>query len=204
MKPTVIRRTRSACSGLHDQTACLAPWRERLVSRRRFLIRSAGGSVALLFGLPALIGAQGDAYDPWPTLDSVTRHLLPSEAESPGASEIHALDYLRSVVAEPRLDPQEREFVLQGNQWLDDLAQQQYGRSFSQLDDVLKEQLLRQVARTPAGENWLSTLLSYLLEALLTAPAYGGNPDGIGWRWLEYVPGFPLPAAGTRYWELPQ
>ena len=33
--------------------------------------------------------------------------------------------------------------------------------------------------------------------------AYGGNTDGIGWRWLEYVPGFPLPGPGTRYAELP-
>ncbi|MCW5587404.1 MAG: gluconate 2-dehydrogenase subunit 3 family protein, partial [Chromatiales bacterium] len=66
-----------------------------------------------------------------------------------------------------------------------------------------RELLLRRTAASAAGENWLSTLLSYLFEALLTAPAYGGNPNGIGWRWLSYVPGFPLPGPGTRYPELP-
>jgi gluconate 2-dehydrogenase gamma chain len=24
---------------------------------------------------------------------------------------------------------------------------------------------------------------------------YGGNPDGIGWRWLGHVPGYPRPPA---------
>ncbi len=171
-----------------------------LASRRRFLIAAAGGSVALLFGLPQRARA---TYDPWPTLDAVTRHLLPSEADSPGAEEIHAIDYLRFVVADPRVDVQTRDFILKGNAWLDDLAAQRHAAEFAALDSHAKEELLRQIAATPAGENWIATLLTYLFEALLTAPAYGGNPDGIGWRWLEYVPGFPLPATGTRYPELP-
>ena len=66
-----------------------------------------------------------------------------------------------------------------------------------------KEGLLRRITASAAGENWVSTLLSYLLEALLTAPAYGGNTDQLGWRWLQYTPGFPLPGPGTRYPELP-
>ncbi|MCB1725291.1 MAG: gluconate 2-dehydrogenase subunit 3 family protein [Chromatiaceae bacterium] len=175
--------------------------RALLLDRRRFLIAAAGGTVALLFGLDRV--AQADDYDPWPTLDAVSRHLLPSEPGSPGAADINAVGYLRFVATDPWIDAQDRAFLLDGNRWLDELAQARHARSFNTLDDAQREQLLRQVAATPAGENWLSTLISYLLEALLTAPAYGGNPDGIGWRWLEYVPGFPLPDAGTRYRELP-
>jgi gluconate 2-dehydrogenase gamma chain len=171
-----------------------------LTTRRRFLIQAAGGTVALLFGLRNAAAAD---YDPWPTLDAVTQHLLPSETDSPGAVEIHALDYLRFVTGDPLVDQQERDLILQGNQWLDQLAQERYDGTFPMLTVEQREQLLRQVAKTSAGENWISTLLTYLFEALLTAPAYGGNPDGIGWRWLEYVPGFPLPVAGNRYTELP-
>jgi len=196
----MIRRTRPAGPPNAPERDTLPAWRERLVARRRFLIAAAGGSVALLFGLPRVARA---AYDPWPTLDAVTRQLLPSEPGSPGAAEIRALDYLRFVVADAKVDTEEREFILQGNQWLDDLAQQRRGQAFRVLDAEGREQLLREIAATPAGENWIATLLTYLFEALLTAPAYGGNPDGIGWRWLEYVPGFPLPAVGTRYPELP-
>jgi gluconate 2-dehydrogenase gamma chain len=38
---------------------------------------------------------------------------------------------------------------------------------------------------------------------MLTPPAYGGNPDGVGWQWLEHQGGFPLPKVGQRYFELP-
>ena len=38
---------------------------------------------------------------------------------------------------------------------------------------------------------------------MLTPPSYGGNPNGIGWQWLEHQAGFPLPPAGKRYYELP-
>lgn len=199
----MIRRakavTRDADTTSPDQT--LLAWRGDLVSRRRFLIEAAGGSIALLFGLQHTVGA--DDYDPWPTLATVLEHLLPSEAESPGAKEIHALDYFRFVVADTRVDPEQRDFILQGNRWLDDLAREKEGQPFVELDFDGRERLLRQVTRSSAGENWVSTLLNYLFEALLTAPAYGGNTDGIGWRWLQYVPGFPLPGPGTRYTELP-
>ena len=42
------------------------------------------------------------------------------------------------------------------------------------------------------------------MEALLTDPAYGGNPDGIGWRWLGHTPGYPRPSAATIYPRLPR
>ena len=208
----MIRRQRPSgpppVAGAHF-TAAPADFRQVLLSRRRLLIQAAGGSLALLFGLPtAGRGDQpensvADTNDPWPILDSVAQHLLPSEPESPGAREINALGYLRFVVSDRFIAQQDRDFIVQGARWLDQLAQQQTGQPFTALDEDGREQLLRQTARSAAGENLIATLLTYLFEALLTAPAYGGNPDGIGWRWLQYVPGFPLPGPGTRYPELP-
>ena len=46
--------------------------------------------------------------DPWPTLDVVLRHLLPSEPGSPGAEEINALDYLRFVVGDQKVSAEDR------------------------------------------------------------------------------------------------
>ena len=46
-------------------------------------------------------------------------------------------------------------------------------------------------------------MVGYLFEAMLSPPSYGGNPNGIGWHWLEHQAGFPLPQAGKRYYELP-
>ena len=200
----MIRRAKPVTPDAKATNLALKAWRRGLISRRRFLIAAAGGSVALLFAQKLVANADSDQPgDPWPTLEATLEHMLPSEPESPGAAEIHALDYLRFVVADPRIDAEERNFILQGSRWLDDLARQRTNKPFIELGVDDKETLLRQITRSAAGENWVSTLLSYLLEALLTAPAYGGNTDGIGWRWLEYVPGFPLPGPGTRYAELP-
>ncbi len=198
----MIRRQRPYPSR-HGESALtdLNTWRVGLISRRRLLLAAAGGSLALMFG--RIAAAEPVAHDPWPTLDAVLDHLLPSEADSPGAREIRALDYLRFVVDDRWIARDERDFIVHGAGWLDDLAIEHNGNAFTSLDSANKERLLRQIAQGPAGENWIATLLSYLFEALLSAPAYGGNPEGIGWRWLEYVPGFPLPRAGNRYPELP-
>ena len=198
----MIRRSRPTHSGSAvSQAATIEEFRAALITRRRFLIAAAGGSVALLFGISP--SAHAASTDPWKTMAAVLDHLLPTEPDAPGAREIRALDYLRFVVSDPWVDQEERDFILQGVHWLDELAGKRFDNPFINLDEAQRETLLRQVAQSSAGENWISTLLTYLLEALLTAPAYGGNPDGIGWRWLEYVPGFPLPEPGNRYPELP-
>ena len=61
---------------------------------------------------------------------------------------------------------------------------------------------MRQIEQSRAGRNWLSLLLTYVLEALLADPVYGGNPDGIGWQWLEHQPGYPRPPADKSWYKL--
>jgi gluconate 2-dehydrogenase gamma chain len=162
----------------------------------------AGGSVAALF--PSIASAktldQSLSHETrWQIIDRVQQHLFPSETDAPGAKEINALGYLRFVVADEQLDIEDREFVLQGAGWLEDISLQSAKRPFLELNDELRELVLRQVEQSDAGENWLSTLLLYLFEALLTDPVYGGNPNGIGWQWLGHRPGFPRPPANKRY-----
>jgi gluconate 2-dehydrogenase gamma chain len=47
----------------------------------------------------------------------------------------------------------------------------------------------------------LSSLLKYIFEALLTDPIYGGNPNSMGWEWLDHTPGQPRPNPANRYGE---
>ena len=140
--------------------------------------------------------------DPWLTLDAVQQHLLPAEQDSPGARDIHALHYLQSMLQAPDIDKEEKSFIHQGAGWLNDIAQKQQSARFIQLDDSDREQVLRSIEKSRAGERWLSLMLSYLLEALLSDPVYGGNPDGIGWKWLQHQPGYPTPPQEKMYYKL--
>lgn len=183
--------------------AWLEAWQGELTTRRRFLLQLAGGSLAAMFPwtTPA-VEPELDEATRWQLIDAVQRHLFPSEPDAPGAEELKALDYLRFILGRDPGKAEDRDFLLKGAGWLEDMARQLTQASFLSLAEAEREQVLRRIETSRAGSNWLSTLLSYLIEALLADPAYGGNPDGVGWRWLAHVPGFPLPPAGKRYMEL--
>lgn len=128
----------------------------------------------------------------WAMVAKVQDHLLPSEPDAPGAREINATQYLQWVLSDPEFDSGQRELIARGAQHLDGLLRES--------SDM--EAALRQYEQEPGGKRWISTLLDYLLEALLADPVYGANPDQIGWKWLQHQPGFRCPGAGQRYFLL--
>ncbi|NCS64690.1 MAG: hypothetical protein COS39_07490 [Hydrogenophilales bacterium CG03_land_8_20_14_0_80_62_28] len=190
---------------LTEQTepqAWLAEWHDQLLTRRRFLLQLAGGSVAALFPWTGSAAPALNEAARWRVLDAVLRHLFPSEPDAPGAPEIKALEYLKFILAHDPGKTEDRRFILRGAGWLEDMAQRLNRSSFLTLDESGRERVLREIEKSEAGSNWLAMILLYLIEALLADPAYGGNPDGVGWRWLAHIPGFPHPPPGKRYMEL--
>lgn len=136
-------------------------------------------------------------------LRAVQEHLFPSEADSPGAADINAAAYLETAITAPGIDPDTRNTVVNGIGRLQDASRERFDVLFNSLDYEQREQLLRYLAdETRWGRAWLSLLLYYVFEALLSDPVYGGNPDEIGWRWLEHQPGFPRPPADKTYGSL--
>jgi gluconate 2-dehydrogenase gamma chain len=200
-------------------TGFIDDWRAQLLSRRSLLLRgiAIGASLyaANLFagetqtqnvkaGKDEVVGPTvvGDwSEHELKTLAAVQNRLFPRQQDSPGADDINALAYLQRALEDPSL-AEDKQFIRNGVGWLDDLSATTYQKTFLQLDDDKREALLRTIAKSSAGENWLSTLLLYIFEALLTDPVYGGNPDGIGWAWLEHTPGFPHPPADKTYRKL--
>ena len=98
----------------------------------------------------------------------------------------------------------EIDFIFKGVGWLNGYTEKNLGQPFTALNQQEKETTLRAISRSRAGENWLSMLISNIFEAMLAPPSYGGNPDGVGWKWLSHQAGFPLPPEGKRYYELPK
>ena len=144
----------------------------------------------------------GARPEPWRTLAAVQEHLFPPGDDTPGASDIGAIDYLRNTLEQPGADGSDRGFIVDGVGWLNDLAREDHGAPFVDLDEAHRETLLRKVERSRAGERWLSLMLTFVLEALLADPVYGGNRDGRGWVWLEHQPGFPTPPAERAWYRL--
>ena len=136
-------------------------------------------------------------------LRAVQEHRFPGEADSPGAADINAAAYLEMAISAPGIDPDTRNTVVNGIGRLQDASRERFDVLFNSLDYEQREQLLRYLAdETRWGRAWLSLLLYYVFEALLSDPVYGGNPGEIGWRWLEHQPGFPRPPADTTYGSL--
>ncbi|MBC8549648.1 MAG: gluconate 2-dehydrogenase subunit 3 family protein [Candidatus Brocadiales bacterium] len=177
-----------------------------LINRRTFLLRVAGFFTTLF--LPTFIvraakeRASIQLKDPWLTIDVVQDHLFPTGKDSPGAKEINAITYLRNIISSPAIDQDEKEFILNGVKWLNDLSLETHEAVFTQLLYSQQSDMLHQITESKAGRRWVSKLLSYIIEALLGDPVYGGNPDGVGWKWLNHHPGFPRPPKHKRYWNL--
>lgn len=172
------------------------------MKRRNFLqgsIQTVVVSSALtIFNVPFSIAkntsSQLELSSPdWKTIASLHDYLLPSEEDSPGAKEIFSAEYFYFVLNQPDIDPDELLFLIRGTKHLSDLSMRENKKPFFSLNSEEKEKTLRKMETTGDGYYWLRSMLHYLLEALLGDPVYGGNPQGIGWRWLEIKPGFPRP-----------
>lgn len=152
--------------------------------------------------MPAPLSGAGIGPEGWHTLGLVQEHLFPSEAQAPGAREVNALSYLRFVMGWQGSDPAEPRILRSGLDRLREIAAQTAGGTFAALGPSAREQVLRTLEAEEGGTEWLLLVLDYLFEALLADPIYGGNPDGIGWRWLRIEPGHRRPGPDQRYFKL--
>lgn len=177
------------------------------MNRRNFLARAAHLGIALTIpwtvSIPELQAAGLDggglSKAQWKTVDAVQRHLFPSESQAPGAVEINAASYLYFVLSDQVLDPDERALIPAGLVMFEQFVQDTYSKRFPQLTAAQGEMALRSFEETPQGRQWITKLLGYIFEALLTDPVYGGNPKDVGWQWLGHRPGFPRPPRDRRY-----
>ena len=186
------------------------------MDRRTFII--GGGSTLAAVSTPTLTTSavvssvipekdlnrplSGFTENDWTTIAAIQNHLFPSEVDAPGSVEIQALKYLHNFLSNPQTDKMDIEFILSGVHLLQKKTKSQTQHQFTDLSIEQKESVLREFEKDRTGRRWLITILNYILEALLTDPVYGGNPDGIGWKWLEHRAGEPRPPVHKRYWLL--
>lgn len=188
------------------------------ISRREFLARiSLLGTLVATYPATALAelrrlkadktspGLQTEwQRDPvWQTLSQVQEVLFPADVDVPGAADIGATIYLHDAI-ESGADAEDKDFIFRGVGWLDGLTQERHKQTFLQLTSTQQQDVIEEIVKSRAGRNWISTLLTYTLEALLTDPVYGGNINGVGWKWLQHQPGYPAPPADKKWHQLLQ
>ena len=185
------------------------------ISRREFMTRMGLlGSLALSYPGAALAERRQSKTEQtisdwqkepiWQTLAQVQETLFPAAEDIPGAADIGATVYLYRAIKNPGADGEDKDFIFRGVGWLDGLTQERYKKTFLQLDATLQQETIEVIVKSRAGRNWVSTLLTYTLEALLMDPVYGGNQNGIGWKWLAHQPGYPTPPADKTWGQLLQ
>jgi len=182
------------------------------MDRRAFLGSSGVALAAALLGrleayaaaapAPTPLSGAGIEPDGWRILGLVQTHLFPSEAQAPGAKEVNALGYLHFVMTWKGTDPAEPRILRSGLDRLREIATQTAGGTFEALDAPGREQTLRTLEAGESGTEWILLVLDYIFEALLADPVYGGNPEGVGWRWLQIEPGHQRPEPDQRYFML--
>lgn len=160
---------------------------KKVMTRRVFITSTIVAGTALML-LPQGAKTPID-IKPFKVIEAVQEVLFPKGLQAPSASEFGATNYLLTVSIDPSF-------------WADDLKFLQYGTSllmqkepnFLTMNPQDKDQALRDfVNHSKKAENWVSLLLYYTIEALLSDPIYNGNKHELGWKWLRHHAGQPRP-----------
>lgn len=160
-----------------------------LESRRTFLKKSFLTSAVLVMSGGELFGA----ISPLQTIELVQQDLFPNTPDVPRTKDINANAYLATILHHTRVSDSNKKFIRDGTQWLNEEALEMYKKIYIQLSDTQRQNVLKSIAKYRWGENWIDTILTYIFEAMLGDPIYGGNKNQVGWRWLHHKAGQPRP-----------
>ena len=125
-------------------------------------------------------------------IKEVLNHLFPKTEKFHGAEEFGAFGFLIFVSRHPTFSKNDFDFLIEGT---DELLSRY--ENFMELPFDKKEKLLKEFESSGYGQNWLSFLLYYGLEAMLGDPIYKGNKHMSGWENINHTP--PNPMAKTPF-----
>lgn len=123
---------------------------------------------------------------------AIFERLFPADEQGPGATEIGVVTYLDRALAGAYRDKAEAYRV--GLATLDGIARARYGVSFARCEPEQQDALLSEMEagtlpdfRVPDQREFFAMLRLHLQEGLFADPAYGGNRDKAGWRFLGHT-----------------
>ena len=124
------------------------------------------------------------------TIDVVQNDLFPKAKELG----INTSNYLNKVVLHhSRISQEDKQFLKNGVKWLNETAVEMYKESYTKLPAHKRQEVLNAISQTEWGESWMYNMMTYIFEAMLGDPIYGGNNSEAGWKWLAFSGGLPRP-----------
>lgn len=106
---------------------------------------------------------------------------------------IKTAGYMKIIFHHSHISQEDKEFIKNGVKWLNEEAIKMYKSSYVKLPTQKRQEVLKSIAQTNWGENFLYNIMSYMFEAMLGDPVYGSNHKEAGWKWLSFVGGEPRP-----------
>lgn len=155
--------------------------------KRRVFIKFASVST-LLFSSTISI-AKSINKDTLAVLDEVYEILFPKTNNMPSSKEFGALEFLVKNINHKSFDDYDKNLVLQGTKDFHNSFP-----NFLTINKKEKNQIIQEIINTNEyAQSWLSKLIYYGLEALLSDPLYSGNKNQIGWKSVNHKIGYPRP-----------
>jgi gluconate 2-dehydrogenase gamma chain len=160
----------------------------KTISRRVFISSTvlAGTALALM---PQGCTQPNIKIELFKTLESVQQVLFPKGLDAPSAKEYGATAYLANVSTHSSFLASDLRFLKHGAQEL----MNEYNNFLTLSPKEQNESLREFVDEHDIGQNWVSFVLYFSIEALLASPIYGGNKNELGWKWLQHNAGVPQP-----------
>ena len=178
-------------------------------SRRSFLsntARATGGVITL--GVLSRTGAL-DAQEAPPfeyiwqnldarqgrTVDALTRMIMPSDNNGPGAAEARVIVYIDRALGSHRAEY--KESYVSGLAAFDQYCQLSHEAGFLDLDTRNQRRALMGIDRARSPRNWpgdapmgardfLRMLVTHTMEGMFSDPSYGGNYRETGWKLIRF------------------
>lgn len=133
---------------------------------------------------------------------SVQNILFPRDENGPGAADVNADKYLIWVLSDERIAPDDKQYVIDGIRWLNESAEETHSKKYLKLTKKKQVNLIQSISKTNWGESWLSVMLTFIFEAMVSDPIYGFNSDAIGWNWIQHQAGIPRASKDLIYDEI--
>lgn len=157
------------------------------LTRRTFIASAAlAGTAFFLLPQHAKTNVKIDLFK---TVAAVQEVQFPKGLDAPSASNFGATAYLANVALHSSFLRSDLNFLNHGAQAL----MNEYN-DFLTLTPKEQDKVLREFVNDhDVGQNWVSFVLYFTIEALFADPIYGGNKDELGWKWANHTPGLPRP-----------